>query len=70
MIFDLIMEIKNQKIREYLIQEKINYITDYDDLPDADYWTIRDCIIVVVQQTLYAGIQAGVHQYSVIRRRA
>ncbi len=65
MIFDLIMEIKNQKIREYLIQEKINYITDYQDLPDKDYWTIRDCIILSFNKR-YKGIQAGVHQYSII----
>lgn len=65
MIFDLIMEIKNQKIREYLIQEKINYITNYDDLPNADYWTIRDCILLSFNKR-YAGIQAGVHQYSVL----
>lgn len=65
MVFDLVMEIKNQKIREYLLQEKINYITDYDQLPDADYWTIRDCILLSFNKR-YAGIQAGVHQYSVL----
>ncbi len=65
MIFDLIMEIKNQKIRDYLIQEKINYITDYNELPDKDYWVIRDCIILSFNKR-YKGIQAGLHQYSVI----
>ena len=65
MIFDLIMEIKNQKIREYLIQEKINYITNYDELPDKDYWTIRDCILLSFNKR-YKGVQAGVHQYSFI----
>ncbi len=65
MIFDLIMEIKNQKIREYLDQENINYTTDYNDLPDANYWTIRDCILLSFNKR-YAGIQAGVHQYSVL----
>lgn len=65
MVFDLIMEIKNQKIREYLDQEKINYTTDYADLPNKDYWTIRDCILLSFNKR-YAGIQAGVHQYSVL----
>ena len=65
MIFDLIMEIKNQKIRDYLIQEKINYITDYNELPDKDYWVIRDCIILSFNKR-YKGIQAGLYQYSVI----
>ncbi len=65
MIFDLIMEIKNQKIREYLDQENINYTSDYNDLPDTNYWTIRDCILLSFSKR-YAGIQAGVHQYSVL----
>ncbi len=65
MIFDLIMEIKNQKIREYLDQEQINYTTDYADLPDSSYWTIRDCILLSFNKR-YAGIQAGVHQYSAL----
>jgi Zn-dependent protease len=65
MIFDLVMEIKNQKIRDYLKQEHINHIVDYSDLPDKDYWTIRDCIILSFSRR-YNGIPAGVHQYSVI----
>lgn len=65
MVFDLIMEIKNQKIREYLDQENINYTIDYADLPDSNYWTIRDCILLSFNKR-YAGIQAGVHQYSVL----
>ncbi len=65
MVFDLIMEIKNQKIRNYLVQENINYISEYNDLPDKDYWTIRDCILLSFSKR-YRGIQAGVHQYSVI----
>jgi stage IV sporulation protein FB len=65
MVFDLIMEVKNQKIRTYLIQEKIDYITDYSHLSDRDYWTIRDCIILSFNKR-YKGLQAGVHQYSVI----
>lgn len=65
MVFDLIMEMKNQKIREYLSQENINYTSDYNDLPDTTYWTIRDCILLSFNKR-YAGIQAGVHQYSVL----
>lgn len=65
MVFDLILENKNHKIREYLKQEKINYIIDYNDLPNKDYWTIRDCILLSFTKR-YGGIQAGVHQYSVI----
>lgn len=65
MIFDLIMEIKNQKIREYLEQEKINYTCEYANLPDSNYWSIRDCILLSFNKR-YGGIQAGVHQYSVI----
>lgn len=65
MVFDLIMEMKNQKIREYLDQENINYTSDYNDLPDTNYWTIRDCILLSFSKR-YAGIQAGVHQYSVL----
>ncbi len=65
MVFDLMMEIKNHKIREYLKQENVNYIVDYSDLPDKDYWTIRDCILLSFNKR-YNGIQAGVHQYSII----
>jgi stage IV sporulation protein FB len=65
MVFDLIMEIKNQKIRDYLAQEKINYTTDYADLPNKDYWTIRDCILLSFNKR-YAGIEAGVQKYSLL----
>lgn len=65
MIFDLIMEVKNQKIRDYLKQENINFTSDYDSLPNTNYWTIRDCILLSFNKR-YAGIQAGVHQYSVL----
>ncbi len=63
LIFDMIMEIKNHRIREFLKQENINYITDYNDLPDAHYWTIRDAIILSFSKR-YAGVTAGLHQYS------
>lgn len=65
MVFDLIMKIKNQKIKEYLDQEKINYVTDYSDLPDNSYWIIRDGIILSFNKR-YAGVPAGVHKYSVL----
>ncbi|MBI3517910.1 MAG: hypothetical protein HY062_00950 [Bacteroidetes bacterium] len=65
MVFDLIMEIKNQRIRDYLDQEHINYIVNYDDLPDTDYWTIRDCILLSFNKR-YASVQAGVQQYSLL----
>ena len=65
MVFDLIMEIKNQKIRDYLAQEKINYTTDYADLPNKDYWTIRDCILLSFNKR-YAAIEAGVQKYSLL----
>jgi len=65
MVFELIMKMKNQKIREYLDQEHINYVTDYDHLKDSSYWLIRDCILLSFNKR-YAGIQAGVHKYSVL----
>ncbi|MES2567598.1 MAG: site-2 protease family protein [Bacteroidota bacterium] len=65
MIFDLIMKVKNQKIKEYLNHEKINYITDYSDLPDTSYWTIRDCIILSFNKR-YGGVQAGEHKYNIL----
>lgn len=63
LIFDMVMEIKNHRIREFLKQENINYIVDYNDLPDLHYWTIRDAIILSFSKR-YAGVKAGLHQYS------
>ena len=60
-----LVEIKNQKIREYLSQENINYTTDYTDLPDKDYWTIRDCVLLSFHKR-YTGVEAGVQTYSVL----
>lgn len=65
MVFELISEFKNQKIREYLLQEKINYVTEYSNLPDKDYWTIRDCIVLSFNRR-YSMVKAGVHQYTLI----
>jgi stage IV sporulation protein FB len=62
---ELFNESKHQKIREYLKQEKINYRTDYQSLPDKDYWLIRDCLIFSFPKK-YAGIAAGRYEYSVL----
>jgi stage IV sporulation protein FB len=65
MIFELINEIKNQKIRDYLEGENIQYHVEYEELPDKDYWLIRDCILFSFQKK-YRGVQPGRHEYSVI----
>lgn len=65
MVFELIMEIKNQKIRNYLETENINYNVNYVDLPDKDYWTIRDCVLLSFSKR-YSGVQPGIHNYSII----
>lgn len=63
MIFELYNEIRNQKIRDYLDQEKITYQCEYTELPDKSYWLIRDCVLFSFQKK-YAGVQPGVYQYS------
>jgi len=65
MIFDLINEIKNNNIREFLSQENINYTCNYNELPDKDYWIIRDGIILSFSRR-YAMVQAGVAKYSIV----
>lgn len=65
MIFELINEIKNQKIRDYLDAERIQYHVEYIDLPNKSYWLIRDCILFSFQKK-YGGVQPGKHEYSVI----
>ncbi len=65
MIFELLNEIKNQKIRDYLDGERLQYHVEYNDLPDKNYWLIRDCILFSFQKK-YGGVQPGQHQYSVI----
>jgi Zn-dependent protease len=65
MIFELINEAKNQKIRDYLETERIVYHSEYNDLPDKSYWLIRDCILFSFQKK-YVGVQPGQYQYSVI----
>lgn len=61
---ELYNESKYQKIRDYLVQERINYRTDYAVLPDRDYWLIRDCLLFTFPKK-YAGTPAGVYQYSI-----
>lgn len=60
---ELFNEHKHQKIRDYLDQERINYYTDYNNLPDKDYWLIRDCLILSFPKK-YVGLTAGKHEYS------
>ena len=62
-LLELINETKNQKIRDYLKQEKINYYTDYESLPDKDYWLMRDCLIFSFPKK-YISAEAGRYEYS------
>lgn len=62
---ELFNESKHQKIREYLRQEKINYYTDYENLPDKDYWLIRDCLIFSFPKK-YNGLSAGRYEYTAL----
>jgi len=57
-------ETKHQKIRDYLRQERINYHTDYENLPDKDYWLIRDCLIMSFPKK-YVGVVPGRYEYTV-----
>ncbi len=65
MVYELFNEGKNQKIRDYLDGEKLQYHLDYAELPDKNYWLIRDCILFSFQKK-YNGIQPGLYQYSVV----
>ncbi len=60
---ELYNENKHQKIRDYLRQERINYHTDYENLPDKDYWLIRDCLIFSFPKK-YQNTPAGRYEYS------
>ncbi len=62
---ELYNEFRNNKIREYLKQENIEYHTDYALLPDRNYWLIRDCLLLAFPKK-YAGITPGQYQYSAI----
>jgi len=57
-------ETKHQKIRDYLYQEKINYHIDYENLPNKDYWLIRDCLIMSFPKK-YATVEPGKYDYSI-----
>ncbi|MBA3664855.1 MAG: hypothetical protein H0W61_11700 [Bacteroidetes bacterium] len=61
--FELYNESKHQKIREYLKNEHINYHVDYKELPDIDYWLIRDCLLFSFPKK-YVGMSPGHYQYS------
>jgi Zn-dependent protease len=61
---ELFNENKNQKIRDYLNLEKIDYHTDYLNLPNKAYWLIRDCLIFSFPKK-YIGTQAGNYEYSI-----
>lgn len=61
--FELYNENKNQKIRDYLKQEKINYYTNYNDLKDQDYWLIRDCLLFSFPKK-YKDAEPGKYEYS------
>ncbi|MFO0321092.1 MAG: site-2 protease family protein [Bacteroidota bacterium] len=65
MIFELLTEIKNEKIRDYLSAENIHFKLNYNDLPDKDYWIMRDCILLSFGKR-YQGVQAGIHEYSIM----
>lgn len=58
-------EAKNEKIRTYLRQEKIDYYLEYESLSDRSYWLIRDCILFSFGKK-YAGIEPGRYEYTII----
>jgi hypothetical protein len=60
---ELYNEHKNEKIREYLKHEKINYREEYNLLPDQSYWLIRDCVLFSFSKK-FAGIQPGNYEYN------
>lgn len=62
---ELYNESKNQKIRNILSSENINYHQEYNTLSNKEYWLIRDCILFSYPKK-FAGLQPGVYQYSII----
>jgi stage IV sporulation protein FB len=62
---ELFNESKNQKIRNILSSECINYRQEYKALTNKEYWLIRDCILFAYPKK-FAGVQPGVYQYSII----
>ena len=63
MVYELINENRNQKIREFLDQERIAYRCEYADLPDKSYWVIRDAVLFSYQKK-FAGVPPGLYRYS------
>lgn len=62
---ELFNENKHQKIRDYLRQERINYRIDYANLPDKDYWLIRDCLIFSFPKK-YNLLTPGNYEYGIV----
>jgi len=56
---------KNDKIRSYLSSENIDYHKEYNELPNKNYWLIRDCVLFAFAKK-YQGIQPGNYQYSIV----
>jgi len=61
---ELYNESKHQKIRDYLKHERINYRVDYENLPNKDYWLIRDCLLFSFPKK-YTGVLPGNYEYSI-----
>lgn len=62
---ELYNESKNEKVRQYLKTENIDFKVEYNDLNDKDYWLIRDCILFQFRKK-YAIAEPGIYEYSVI----
>lgn len=62
---ELFNENKNNKIRTYLTSENIDYHKEYNNLPNKNYWLIRDCLLFAFPKK-YGGLQPGVYQYSIV----
>ena len=62
-VLELYNENKHQKIRDYLRNERIPYLSDYEMLPDKAYWLIRDCLLFSFPKK-YPGIPPGKLEYS------
>lgn len=64
MVWELYNETKNQKIRDYLRQERLDYQLEYQHLSDRSYWLIRDCILFSYPKK-YQGVLPGQYSYSI-----
>ena len=65
MAIELFNENKNNKIRTYLASENIDYHKEYNELPNKNYWLIRDCVLFAFAKK-YNGVQPGNYQYSIV----